>query len=369
MTKDEIQQAIVDALGQHASYTSRLSSTNVNEIIKQFDTLSNAQIRELQEILENLSSAELSALASAKYTTPALKEFKFTMDEWMTQITAQLQLIFVESAIALASYEASYIYRLANKKAPAVSSKSLYNQARNTPYGGGLLVNQIFPNISDQLRKNVEHVIRDGISQDQTTQQIVDRIKGTKKKDYNDGLLATSRENITTEVITARNHVTAISYADTWKALGFSYVIDLATLDGRTSKYCSSIDHRVQKLDENTRKPPYHRRCRTVQVGTDKDGNLDGIRPFVASDKPVSKIPKDAREGIIGQVDANTTYPQWFAKQDASFQKSWLGASRYKLYKSGKYPISKFVDPLSGKTFTLAELKKMDEQTFKQLKL
>lgn len=369
MTKDEIQQAIIDAMGQHASYTSRLSSTNVNEIIKQFDTLSNAQISELRGLLESLSSAELTALSSAKYTTPALKEVKSNLDTWMTQITAQLQPLLAESAIALAAYEASYIYRLADKEAPAINGKSLYNQAKNTPYGGGLLVDQIFPNIGSQLRRDVERVIRDGIDQNQTTQQIVGRIKGTKALDYNDGLLDTSRKDITTEVITARSHVTAISYADTWKALGFEYVIDLATIDFRTTKQCADRDHRVQKLDENTRKPPYHRRCRTVQIGTDKDGNLDGIRPFVASDKPVSKIPKNAREGIIGQVDANTTYPQWFAKQDASFQKSWLGPSRYKLYKDGKYPISKFVDPLSGKTFTLAELKLMDEQTFKSVGL
>lgn len=369
VTKDEIQQAIINAMGQHASYTSRLSSASVNEILKQFDTLSNAQIRELQELLEGLSSAELSALASARYTTPELKDIKSTLDEWMTQITTQLQPIFTESAVALVAYESAYIYRLADKESPAINGESLYKKAQKNPYGGGLLIDQIFPNISQQLRKNVERTIRDGITQNQTSQQIVQRIKGTRKQNYNDGLLAISRKDITTEVITARSHVTATAYAETWKALGFEYVIDLATLDGRTSKYCSMIDHRVQKLDEKTKKPPYHRRCRTVQVGTDKNGNIDSVRPFVASDKPVSKIPKDQRTGVIGQVDADTTYSEWFSQQDDQFQRNWLGASRYKLYKDGKYPLSKFVDPLSGELFTLSELKKMDEQTFKAIGL
>lgn len=369
MTKDEIQQAILDAMTQHTAYTVRLSSTSVNEILAKFDKLSNEQLSALRDLLDSMTNAELTALSSAKYTTPALKEFKSTIDDWMTQITAQLQPMFVESAIALTAYEASYIYRLADKEAPAINGKSLYNQIKQKPYAGGMLVDQIFPNVSSTLRKKLENTIRDGISQGQTTQEIVKRIKGTKALNYNDGILEATRKDITTEVRTARSHVTAESYAETWNALGFKYVIDLATLDFRTTKLCSGLDHRVQKLDSKTKRPPYHRNCRTVQMGCDKDGNIDGVRPFVASNKPVSKIPKDQREGIIGQVDASTSYPEWFARQDKAHQEAWLGKSRYKLYVQGKYPLSKFTDPLSGEMFTLAELKKMDEQTFKQLQL
>lgn len=74
-------------------------------------------------------------------------------------------------------------------------------------------------------------------------------------------------------------------------------------------------------------------------------------------------------EGEIGVVDSNTTFKGWFDKQDASFQKSWLGPSRYKLFKEGKYSLDKFVDPLTGQPFTLAELKKLDEEMFKRLGL
>lgn len=108
--------------------------------------------------------------------------------------------------------------------------------------------------------------------------------------------------------------------------------------------------------------------CRSILVGVDKDGNIAGKRPFVASDRPVSKIPKDEREGIIGQVNANTKFPNWFAKQDEAFQRGWLGNDRYKLYKEGGYKIEKFIDPL-GKEYSLKELKELDEKTFKKLGL
>lgn len=369
MTKDEIQQAILDALTQHVSYTTRLSSASVNDILAKFDKLSNEQLSVLRDSLDSMTNAELTALSSAKYTTPTLKEFKSTIDNWMTQITAQLQPMFVESAIALTAYEASYIYRLADKEAPAINGKSLYNQFKQKPYAGGMLVDQIFPNVSSTLRKKLENTIRDGISQSQTTQQIVKRIKGSSALNYNDGILNATRKDITTEVITARSHATAEAYADTWKALGFDYVIDFVTLDGRVSDICSGLSGRVQKLDEHTQKPPYHRRCRTVQIGCDKSGKLEGMRPFVESDKPVSKIPKDQRKGIIGQVDANTTFAEFFANADKTFQRNWLGPTRMKLYETGKYPITKFIDPLNGSKYTLAELKKMDEQTFKSVGL
>ncbi|MDX6038299.1 phage head morphogenesis protein, partial [Acinetobacter baumannii] len=71
----------------------------------------------------------------------------------------------------------------------------------------------------------------------------------------------------------------------------------------------------------------------------------------------------------IGVVDSNTTFKGWFDKQDAAFQKSWLGPTRYKLFKEGKYSLDKFIDPLTGQPFTLAELKKLDEEMFKRLGL
>ena len=108
--------------------------------------------------------------------------------------------------------------------------------------------------------------------------------------------------------------------------------------------------------------------CRSILVGVDKDGNIAGKRPFVAADKPVSKISKSQRDGIIGQVDANTKYASWFAQQDDEFQKKWLGRTRYDLYKNGGYKLDKFVDPL-GHEYTIDELRKMDSKIFKKLGL
>ncbi|MCM1591844.1 phage head morphogenesis protein, partial [Acinetobacter baumannii] len=50
------------------------------------------------------------------------------------------------------------------------------------------------------------------------------------------------------------------------------------------------------------------------------------------------------------------------------FQREWLGLTRYKLYKEGKFDFEKFFDP-EGRLYTLDQLRKLDEQTFKELGL
>lgn len=369
MDKQEIQTAILDALIQHQAYLQRLSSSSVNEIIAQLDKLSIDALNQLQIMLSDLSDAEMAALASARYTTPSLKEINSIMASWQQSISTQLPELFATSGIALAAYESAYIYQLAGKEAPAISGKTLYNRAIAKPFAKGQLFKTVFPTISQVLRNRSEQIIRDGISSGKTSQQIVSQIKGTKKLNYADGVLNQTRSQIDSAVRTARSAISSDVYFETWKALGFKYVMDLATLDFRTSKLCASLDHRVQKLDALTQRPPYHFRCRTVQIGCDKDGYMDTERPFVASDKPVSKIPKDQRDGIIGTVSGQTSYPEWFATQDADHQRNWLGESRYKLYKDGNYEITKFIDPLSNKLYTIADLKKMDTQTFVNLGL
>ena len=369
MNDQAVQTAILDALNQHNSYLQRLSSSSLNEILNKFDGLSIEMLNKLRDLLDDLSESEKAALAGGKYTTLSLKEIQGVIMGWQQSISITLPEIFTASAVALAVHEAGFVYSLADKKRPELEGEKLFNKIRKLPYAEGQLIDLIFPNIAEGVRKKAEYVIRDGIYQGQTTQQIIQRIKGTKKLNYSDGLLHQTRNAIDAEVKTARAHVSNIAYLDTWKALGFEYTKNVATLDGRTSLGCAAKDGRVQRIGDGHQKPPYHRRCRTVQIGCDKEGGLEGVRPFVADNRPVKNIPKDQRDGKIGQVDANTTYKEWFARQDDTFQRNLLGKTRFELYKSGEFPIDKFVDPLSGKKFTIAELRQMDEQTFKELGL
>ncbi len=355
------QQALLDALVSHQAYLYRLSSTEINNLLTQFDSLSNEMISKLRDLLDELSDTERSALMAGQYTTPALKEIRTIIQSWQSTVASALLESFSVSATALAVYEATYQAKTLAEKVIEPNGKTLLNKAKKTPLSGGILLDSIFARIADDTRLRVEQVIRDGLSKDQTNQQIIQRIKGKKALNYQDGLLDQSRSQIATMVRTARSHVSNVALNETYTAIGVEYVKFIATLDSRTSKICMGYSDKVYKKDESHPVPPLHPNCRSILIPvTDEQGKTIGKRPF---------NNKVNGEGEIGVVDSNTTFKGWFDKQDAAFQKSWLGPSRYKLFKEGKYSLDKFVDPLTGQPFTLAELKKLDEEMFKRLGL
>lgn len=367
------QKALVDALSQHSAYLYRASSQVVNELTAAFNKLSDAQLMRLSELLGELSESERKALQSINFsgknkTSKNIEEIRTILNEWFKSLDVELFEQFDKSALQLAVYEASYSAKLIAGSAAVVNAEKIYKTIKGTPFSGGQLVEYLFADIAASLRKKVEYVIRDGISQGQTNQQIIQRIKGKKSLDYKDGLVESSRSSIERQVRTARSHISNATYINTYKALGYDYVKVVATLDGRTCKYCASIDGKVYHIDDPTRpRFPVHPHNRTTYVPCDKDGNFAGLRPFVADARKVKDIPKDQRDGVIGQVDANTSFKTWFDEQDESFQRQWLGKSKFELYQKGEYSLDMFADPLNKRGYTLVELEALDKKTFELL--
>ena len=368
------QKALINALTQHQAYLYRASSQSVNELTKRFNRISNAKLSHLNELLGELTDSELNALKSLNFSSKAktskrISEIKALLQDWFNSLDVDLSDQFNKSALDLAIYEATYTFKLVGETATAISGNEIYQAVKRTPYAGGQLVDSLFSDLSDALRKKVEYTIRDGISQGFTNQQIIQKIKGKKALDYKDGVLASSRTSIERQVRTARSHVANVSYEETYKALGFTHLKFVATLDGRTSLTCASLDQTMWKMgDPAIRRPPLHPNCRSVLLGVDENGELSGQRPFVMDERKVKDIPKAERKDLIGQLDANTSFKDFFDQTDEFFQKEWLGSSRYKLYKDGHYSIDKFIDPI-GRQYTLKELKALDKKTFKELGL
>ena len=367
------QKTLLDALSQHQSYLYRASTQSVNDLIKAFDKLSNEQLLKLGDLLENLTESERKALQGLNFSSKAkasrnIEEIKATLNEWFSSLNTELPEIFEQSAIALAVYEAGYTVALMGETLQ-VDGEKLYQKAKKMPFSGGQLVDYLFTDITANLRKKVEYVIRDGFSQGQTNQQIINRIKGRKSLDYKDGLLQSERYVIERQVRTARCHVSNTSYLQTYEALGFTHIKFVSVLDGRSSFTCANLDQTMWKIDDpKIRRPPLHPNCRSTLIGVDADGNLGGVRPFVADERKIKNIPKDERDGIIGQVEANTKFSDWFKDQDDDFQRNWLGSTRFELYKKSDFPIDKFVDPI-GRKYTLDELREIDKKTFENLGL
>ncbi|MDC5538597.1 minor capsid protein [Acinetobacter baumannii] len=362
-------KSLIEILTQHQAYLYRVSSQSVNELLKIFNDESTLMLAKLRDLLDELNDSEKMALASGQYTTSNLKEVRDLIAQWFTAINTALPEAFAVSATALAVYEANYMAKLYGGKIKKPNGEKLYAAAKKIPLVGGALVDDLLSRIAENARQKVEYAIRDGINSGKTNQEIVQRIRGTKRLNYEDGLLSSSKSDIDRTVRTVRSHVANQAYLNSFNQIGFEYVRLVATLDGRTSKLCASLDGSVWEINDPAKRvPPLHPNCRSILVPVEKDGQLVGERPFVMDERRVKDIPKEERSQLIGQLDANTTFKEFFKKTDDFFQREWLGPKRFKLYKDGKFDFDKFFDP-EGRFYSLDDLRKLDEKAFKKLGL
>jgi len=365
----DTEKSLIEVLTQHQAYLYRASSQSVNELLTIFNAESALMLSKLRDLLDELNDSEKVALAGGQYTTTNLKEIRDLISQWFIALNTSLPEAFAVSATALAVYEANYTAKLYGSKIKKPNGEKLFIATKKIPLVGGALVDDLLSKIAESARQKVEYAIRDGIGSGKTNQEIVQRIRGTKRLNFEDGILTSSKSDIDRTVRTVRSHVANQAYLNSFNQIGFEYVKLVATLDGRTSKLCASLDGTVWEINDPAKRvPPLHPNCRSILVPVEKDGRLVGERPFVMDERPVKDIPKDERSHLIGQLDANTTFREFFKKTDDFFQKEWLGPKRFKLYKDGKFDFEKFFDP-EGRLYSLDELRKLDEKAFKELGL
>lgn len=243
--------------------------------------------------------------------------------------------------------------------APAVGT--VYAAAMTTPMQGKYFA-QWMANLSASKTAAVNQAIRIGVTEGETVAAIVSRLRGTRAAQYKNGIFGTSRRNAEAIVRTSVNHVVTQARrsvfdknADIVKA--WQYV---ATLDGRTTDICMSLDGQQYATREEGPTPPQHINCRST------------ISPVMKSWKELGfkakELPQGTRASMSGQVPAKTTYQSWLKSQGRTaegrrFQESVLGKTKAKLFREGGVTLDRFVDP-AGRSYTLAQLATREAEAF-----
>ena len=286
------------------------------------------------------------------------------------------------------AYVANYV---TNKAVDAMVKNSLHN---------GFTVQQYLDNYYTNDTKRIMQHVRSSMAQGQTTDDIIRGLIGTAKAKYTDGILNATRIEGRTIARTTTNGIansvratTLVKNADVVKKIKYS-----ATLDSRTSPICRALDGTTWLNPEEAgevKVPPMHYNCRSTLVPivdgfedlethragenhnfekmakeryNEKypDKNWDDLAYSTRKRKYYDEIKAYEREtGKKAFRTSTGSYSDYFARQPAEFQKSILGASRYKLYKEGGYTLDKFVDFNTGKQYTLEQLKANDIKSIK----
>lgn len=194
--------------------------------------------------------------------------------------------------------------------------------------------------------------VRAGYMRGETTAEIARALRGTAAKRFKDGFGDLTARQARTVANTVVQHAASAAREEVWRrnpdvVSAYRFV---ATLDGRTSPVCRSLDGQEFKVGDGPT-PPVHVNCRSTTVPVlDPDLGLGFL------DRGATRASKD------GPVGAGTTYYGWLKRQPARFQDAVLGLERGRLFRNGGISAERFAALSLDRNFkprTLDELREL----------
>lgn len=344
----------------------------------------NDVVRRIMALLNRADSEIAAALAEALERLPAsafsverLETLLRSVRELNVRAYSQVGAELTKELKALAEYEAGYQLELFRAAVPpqviasaglvSVNAEQAYAAAMARPFQGRLL-KEWAQSIEEGRMTRIRDAVRMGYVQQETVQQIVRRIVGSRDRNQRDGIIEIDRRNAEAVVRTAISHTAGFTRdrfyeanADLVKAEVWS-----ATLDTRTSDLCRIRDGK--KYTAGTHKPighsvPWlagpgrlHWQCRSSSVPVLKSWRDLGV--------DADEAAPSTRASMDGQVPEDTTYGQWLKRQSAARQDQVLGPERGKLFRAGGLTLEQFYND-KGRLLTLDELRKRDAVAFR----
>ncbi len=358
-----------DLIGRHQLNSHRFGSyvkNRINKLLERSDARLTAQISEL---LDGLTAKEVELLVSGNYTTKRLIALRDSLNELQAAINTSVLNVLDSDGREYAGYEvrrgaqvayASGVDDIGTK----ISTSQAYAAAMARPMQGRFIRDYV-RDLSSNHKKEIRAAITEGYVLGENLQTIMSRIKGTTAAKRSDGLLY--KRNGMIERLIVRNsltHISAVAQMEAFKQLEVNEYYLSPVFDGRTSKICASLNSsglKYYKVGSGLLPPLHPGGCRTIALPKQM-GKSSIEKPFIADTRPLSKIPKADRADVIGKTKA-TSFEGFLKRQDAGFQREWLGAARYKLWKEG-IPLSGFADPRKGLVYNLAELEDKNKAAF-----
>lgn len=208
--------------------------------------------------------------------------------------------------------------------------------AVDRPYLGAKTEQWFQSMLEGPVENKVKAWVQTGIQRGLTTDEIVRGLRGSRGQT---GILEQPQHAVAALVRTAATHASTQARLESFEGIGVDRWRFVATLDHRTSEICAAHDGETFPLGEGPA-PPLHPNCRSTAV-------------------PDFGEQIGTRASQDGQVDANTTYTQWFGKQSAAEQDQILGKKKAAAFRAGKLPFKKMVgtdlEPLTLEELGLLE--------------
>ncbi|MEM1189934.1 MAG: minor capsid protein [Pseudomonadota bacterium] len=228
---------------------------------------------------------------------------------------------------------------------------------------GGKLLTAFVKDFSDGEVAKLSNAVRQAAYEGLTVRELRQRIRGTRSRNYQDGLLAVTARNADAIARTSVQHVSAVARQETWKAnsdvvIGYRW---LSTLDGKTSTLCRSLDGQVFKFDQGP-VPPAHIRCRSTTLA-------ELAERFADLDAGGTRAARSTTTGKTVDVPQGETFYSWLKQQSPEFQDEVIGPFRGRLLREGGLSAQRFAQLQLDRNFrplTLVEMRKLEPLAFQR---
>lgn len=237
----------------HSIDLAHYSNGVVARIIAILNRTDSSLFAQLTQALENMDADS--------FTVQRLDMLLQTVRALNAQAYEQVGKELTDELKNLSDYEAGYQQQLFNSTIPpqviadvriiGISAEQAYAAALARPFQGRLLKEWAKSIEADRMTR-IRDTIRMGFLENQTTSQIIQRVRGTKKNKYADGIIEIDRRHAEAVVRTAVSHTAATvrdrfyeANSDLIKAVQWT-----STLDSRTSPQCFPAETMVSAIGD-----------------------------------------------------------------------------------------------------------------------
>ena len=350
-----LPRSVLDAMTRHQIDLTRYSNSEVRRIIAILNRTDAALMERIAVALDSLpASAGLKQIEEVLQSVRTLNAEAYVAVhqgiKGAMQDLAPVEAVFIRNLYRHTVLEVDFA---------GITAAQARAAALSRPFQGRLLKEWAAGMESSRMLR-IRDAIRIGYLSGQTTNQIVQQIRGTRANNYADGLLEGDRRSVERVVRTALGHTAQSAREDFFEAnddiLGNE--VWISTLDGRTSDICrlrsgleytpshKPVGHQYPYLGGPGRA---HWQCRSTGLRL-----LKGQTKFSGT-----------QSSQDGYVDANLTYGPWLKSQPASVQDDVLGKTRAKLFRDGGLDIQAFHND-KGRLLTLDQLAERNHAAFER---
>lgn len=246
-----INERLRDEVIAHSLFQSRYATGVARQMVKV-----------LNDSDAELSTRLLVALESVNpnnITVKRLESLLTSVREVNKQAINATYMSLTDELVDFAGHEVGYQLSLFDSLLPApvlnrfplasITHEQVYAAAMAKPFQGRLLRDWA-GNIADDRMTRIINTVKNGYLLGDTIEQIVRKVRGSRAKNYRDGVIEATRKNVTAIVKTAITHVAAVArdkFADS-----NTDILDakqwLSTLDNKTSHTCIIRDRLTYTL-------------------------------------------------------------------------------------------------------------------------